>query len=948
MPLGATITLPAVGATASSGGSIIFNGGANAITPTNNTSGIVANAGSVVTIGGATTITNNQVGNNLTRSVLADGGVINGTARPTIRATGLIGDPSAAVYAVNGGRIELANGFVATGAGINASTVTADGVGSFVDATHGSQIIMNVDPTGNNNSEAVQMLRGGLVKLDSTTILQAVGVDAAGLKIDGTTVPFGTMDGLTVNIVGDPTSTEDALGVWATNQVSGVASVVNVDHLTVTGVSPRSLGLFTIASTINATNSNITVNGAGGVGAAAALNGGTINLTNSTLILNGDGAGAVRARNQFGASAINIFTASGGSITSLQSPAFIAQGGLLDATLSNGVRVTGNGLLVSAVTGPLTPGDPSTDAPSTINLVGTTGAILNGDAFAEPLNIVNISLVSGAKWNGAALNVTNVNVGADSTWSMTADSTVTQTVTNAGLIQFGDFMTLTTQNYAGLGGTLGLNTYLGSDGSPSDRLVISGGSATGNTIVRVTNAGGPGAETTGDGIQVVSAINGAMTSASAFSLPAGELRAGAFDYDLFRGGAGGSRPNDWFLRSDFVAPPVGPPVTPPVVLPIPPFPIDPPPNPLPPNVGFPIIGPELATYGVVQPLARQLGLSILGTLDDRVGDTYEPDGCAVQPPVETSSVDLPTRKSVDLPTRKGPTLAPCPLFSPSVWGRFFGQTIHNHYQAFADPSANGDLGGFQGGIDLLRGPVIPGGYDRAGLYGAYGDVHADVNGLVTNPGATAYVLGRTGSMNLNSWSAGGYWTHTGLGGWYLDAVLQGTWYGGSASTQFARLNTDGTGFIGSLEGGYPFAWPQLGPGFVIEPQGQILWQKVSFRHDYDGLGDVALGDTTGPSGRIGLRTKWTIVTAGGQVWQPYLRGNLWRDWGAEADAVYSRTDLVPVASQITRLELGGGLTGRINANVSVFANVDYEFAVGANENEKRSGVRGAFGAKYTW
>ena len=184
------------------------------------------------------------------------------------------------------------------------------------------------------------------------TILQAVGPDAAGLKIDGTTVPFGTMDGLTVNIVGDPTSTDDALGVWATNQVSGVASVVNVDHLTVTGVSPRSLGLFTIASTINATNSNITVNGAGGVGAAAALNGGTINLTNSTLTLNGAGAGAVRARNQFGEVATNIFTASGGSITSLQAPALIAQGGLLDATLSNGVKVTGNGRLVSAVTGP--------------------------------------------------------------------------------------------------------------------------------------------------------------------------------------------------------------------------------------------------------------------------------------------------------------------------------------------------------------------------------------------------------------------------------------------------------------------------------------------------------------------------------------------------------------------------------------------------------------------
>jgi hypothetical protein len=197
---------------------------------------------------------------------------------------------------------------------------------------------------------------------------------------------------------------------------------------------------------------------------------------------------------------------------------------------------------------------------------------------------------------------------------------------------------------------------------------------------------------------------------------------------------------------------------------------------------------------VVQPLARQLGLSILGTLDDRVGDTYEPDGCGVAPAPER----LPTRKpgpvpaALGLPTTK-PGPAPCSLFSPSVWGRFFGQTLDNHYQAFADPRASGNLGGFQGGIDLLHGPLIAGGYDR--LYGAYGDVNADVNGLVTNPAA----------------------------------------------------------------------------------QGQILWQKVSFRHDYDGLGDVALGDTTGPSGRVGLRGKWTVVTPGGQVWQPYLRANVWRD-----------------------------------------------------------------------
>jgi outer membrane autotransporter protein len=487
--------------------------------------------------------------------------------------------------------------------------------------------------------------------------------------------------------------------------------------------------------------------------------------------------------------------------------------------------------------------------------------------------------VTGSVVNHGVIAAGNAAPGLAS--SPTGTFTINGNLLNQGAIQLasGDSIGNVLEvrgGYTGVGATMAINTFLGGDGSPSDRLVINGDpAATGNTAVHVTNVGGPGAETGTNGILVVSAINGATTAPGAFTLANPELRAGAFDYDLFRGDAGGASPNDWFLRSDFAVPP-GPGPGPGPEPPIPPFPVDPPPHPLPPGV-YPIIGPELATYGVVQPLARQLGLSILGTVDDWVGDTYEPDGCAVQPASETSSVDLPTRKNT-LPTRKAAP-APCPLFWPSIWGGFFGQTVHNHYRAFADPSADGNLGGFQGGIDFLRGPVIPGGRDRAGLYGAYGNVNSDVNGLVTNPAATAYILSHTGSMSLNAWSAGGYWTHVGPSGWYLDGVLQGTWYYGSASTQFANLHTDGTGFIASLEGGYPFSWPQLGPGFVIEPQGQILWQKVSFRHDYDGLGDVALGDTTGPSGRIGLRTKWTVVTAGGQVWQPYLRGNLWRDRG---------------------------------------------------------------------
>jgi hypothetical protein len=46
---------------------------------------------------------------------------------------------------------------------------------------------------------------------------------------------------------------------------------------------------------------------------------------------------------------------------------------------------------------------------------------------------------------------------------------------------------------------------------------------------------------------------------------------------------------------------------------------------------------------------------------------------------------------------------------------------------------------------------------------------------------------------------------------------------------------------------------------------------VSFDDANDGLGDVALGTTSGASGRIGLRGKWTIVGDSGQVWQPCAR-----------------------------------------------------------------------------
>jgi hypothetical protein len=71
---------------------------------------------------------------------------------------------------------------------------------------------------------------------------------------------------------------------------------------------------------------------------------------------------------------------------------------------------------------------------------------------------------------------------------------------------------------------------------------------------------------------------------------------------------------------------------------------------------YPIIGPELATDSVVQPIARQLGLTMLGTLHERLGDS--PDLCSTATP----GVIVP----------KAPIAPDC---GSGVWGRVFGQQI---------------------------------------------------------------------------------------------------------------------------------------------------------------------------------------------------------------------------------------------------------------------------------
>ncbi|GAC1550406.1 MAG: autotransporter-associated beta strand repeat-containing protein [Collimonas sp.] len=888
------------------------------------TGGTVINAGTLQIGNGGTSgsivgdVTNNGTLAFNRSDALTYDGIVSGTGALTQAGSGTLTLTGANTYEggtnLNAGVLNVgadANLGAATG-GLTFNGGTLQTANSF---TSDRTVMLNtsgtIDTQANSNTlTGVISGAGTLAKQGSGTLILAGDNTYSG----GTTINAGTLQigngGTSGSIAGD-VNNNGSLVVDRSDTMTLSGIISGTGSLAQSGTGTTILAgdsTYSGDTTINAGTLQIGNGGTSGSIVGNVLNNGALIVDRSDAVLvpgvisgtgsltqKGDGTAVLAADNTYtGATTIEAGTlqlGNGGTTGSVIGD--ITNNGTLSFNRSDTVtfdkQISGTGGVVQAGSG-------------TLNLEGA-------QTYTGPTTVSNGTLAV----NGSITSDTTVAPAG----TLAGVGTIIGNVENQGAVRPGSAMagstnygTLTIQgNYAGAGGALVLNTYLGADGSPTDRLIIDGGVATGTTGVRVNNTNlGAAGYTTADGIEVISAANGGSTGSDAFKLVGG-ARSGFSDYRLFQGGLNGSHPENWYMRNTFTPP-------------VPPDPVDPvdpvsPPDPadeiLPPGT-YPIIGPTLATYGAVQPVARQLGLLSLGTRHERAGEDGAQNAAA----------------------------------SPIGWGRVYNSHVNNRYQSYASPDVQGNMAGFQVGADLWRGANDAARQDSAGVYAAFSNATMNVDGMVTNAEATGYVRERTGRLNLDAWAGGAYWTHYGADGWYLDAVLQATHYSGSASTQSASLNTAGLGLLGSLEAGYGFSLPQFGPGFNIEPQAQLVWQRVRFDTQNDGLGDVALGTTTGLSGRVGVRAKWKLESANGQVWEPSLVTNLWQDWGTRANTVYSGTATAPLLANGGRIAVGGGLATKVARNFSLYTNATYQFALNDADGKKRDSINATVGVRFTW
>ncbi len=754
---------------------------------------------------------------------------------------------------------------------------------------------------------------GGAVILNGNTIRTA-GNEASGLF--STVEQSGTQFLASVvgqNVIVDTIGTLSH-GALASQHFLIAPSLVDLTNSSLTTHGAGSDGLRSIGSaTINTNATTVLTEGVGSMGMHARDNGSSVNISSTSITTTGDNAhGALANAGGLIIGANSTVEASGTDAYALYvagAPGFLSRATFDNSRLGNvsgpAIAVGGVGevtLARSVVGGSpqwLRVGQITDFIPLTAPDAGP-GGILDPEGIELPTafpppgalpvvpGLANVTLdastVTGSAFTAAG-SVSNLVMRNNSVWNMTGSSNVTTLLNDPSLIQFspptGDptllasYMTLTVVDYIGEDGNIGLNTYLDTDGSPSDRLVIDGGSATGTSGLIIANTGGGGALTTSNGILVVDAVNGGVTDPAAFRLVAPAV-AGPYEYSLYRSSVDASGPQNWYLRSELGDVP-----------------------------DTPAYRPEVSLYAAIPSMAAIYGRHIIDTLHERVGEEEQLKG----------RTDIGEDENFN-----------------GFWMRGIGHWGHRDGDARGiydgAPEYDYRFGALQGGMDFYR-EEKDDVTDHAGMYLAYGRGRMDVTQNLLTSKRDA------GRNDFNAFSVGGYWTRFGENGWYLDGVLQATWYGMTTKSNratefgFPDQDVDGFGFAASIEGGYPF---DLGNGWQLEPQAQLVWQNIDFDDFNDGAADIRYDNLNSLAGRLGARVARTWEAEEATASEParlatvWGRVNLWHEFTAKAQTDISSADgFVPFSADLdeTWVEFGIGGTREVSKNTSVYGNVNF-------------------------